>query len=116
MALLKKIEAIIKPFKLDDVKDSLAEIGITGMTIGEVRGVGRGQGKAPIYPGAEYIIDFVPKVRIELVVEDNVLEPAIDAIIEAAHTGHVGDGKIFIYDVFDAIRIRTSERGSNAIT
>ncbi len=113
---MKKIEAIIKPFRLDDVKDRLAEIGVSGMTIDEVRGVGRGQGKAAIYPGAEYVIDFVPRIQIAVVVDDENLEPVIDAILDAAKTGHVGDGKIFIYDVFDAIRIRTGERGSDAIS
>ncbi len=113
---MKKIEAIIKPFRLDDVKDGLAELGISGMTIDEVRGVGRGKGKAAIYPGAEYVIDFVPRIRLSIVIDDDILESVIDVILETAKTGSVGDGKIFIYDVFDAIRIRTGERGTDAIS
>ena len=113
---MKKIEAIIKPFKLDDIKDQLAEIGVHGMTVSEVKGFGRGGGKAPIYPGAEYIIDFVPKIKIELVVEDDLVHTVIDAILESAHTGHVGDGKIFVIPIDEAIRIRTRERGPDALT
>jgi len=113
---VKKIEAIVKPFKLDDIKDQLAEIGVHGMTVSEVKGFGRGGGKAPIYPGAEYIIDFVPKIKIELVVEDDLVHTVIDAILESAHTGHVGDGKIFVIPIDEAIRIRTRERGPDALT
>lgn len=113
---MKKIEAIVKPFKLDDIKDQLAEIGVHGMTVSEVKGFGRGGGKAPIYPGAEYIIDFVPKIKIELVVEDDLVHTVIDAILESAHTGHVGDGKIFVIPIDEAIRIRTRERGPDALT
>lgn len=113
---MKKIEAIVKPFKLDDIKDQLGEIGVHGMTVSEVKGFGRGGGKAPIYPGAEYIIDFVPKIKIELVVEDDLVHSVIDAILESAHTGHVGDGKIFVIPIDEAIRIRTRERGPDALS
>jgi nitrogen regulatory protein P-II 1 len=113
---LKKIEAIIKPFKLDDVKDQLEEIGIRGMTVSEVKGVGRGGGKAPVYPGAEYVIDFVPKLKIEIVVSDDQVHEAIEAILEGARTGHVGDGKIFVLPVDEAIRIRTGESGPEALS
>ena len=113
---MKKIEAIVKPFKLDDIKDQLGEIGVHGMTVSEVKGFGRGGGKAPIYPGAEYIIDFVPKIKIELVVEDDLVHSVIDAILESAHTGHVGDGKIFVIPIDEASRIRTRERGPDALS
>ncbi|MEC9443361.1 MAG: P-II family nitrogen regulator [Myxococcota bacterium] len=113
---MKKIEAIVKPFKLDDIKDQLGEIGVHGMTVSEVKGFGRGGGKAPIYPGAEYIIDFVPKIKIEIVVEDDLVHSVIDAILESAHTGHVGDGKIFVIPIDEAIRIRTRERGPDALS
>ncbi len=113
---MKKIEAIVKPFKLDDIKDRLDEVGIHGMTVTEVKGFGRGGGKAPIYPGAEYIVDFVPKIKIEIVVPDDLVHAAIEAIMEAARTGHVGDGKIFILPVDEAIRIRTGESGSDALS
>ena len=113
---MKKIEAIVKPFKLDDIKDRLAEVGIHGMTVSEVKGFGRGGGKAPIYPGAEYIIDFVPKMKIEIVVEDDMVHPAIEAIMEAARTGHVGDGKIFVSAIDEAFRIRTGESGPGALS
>ena len=112
---MKKIEAIVKPFKLDDIKERLDEIGVEGMTVSEVKGFGRGGGKAPIYPGAEYIIDFVPKIKIEIVVSDDMTHPVIDALLESAHTGHVGDGKIFVLPVDEAIRIRTGERGPHAL-
>lgn len=112
---MKKIEAIVKPFKLDDINDQLAEIGVHGMTVSEVKGFGRGGGKAPIYPGAEYIIDFVPKLKLEIVVEDDLVHTVIDAILESARTGHVGDGKIFVLPVDEAIRIRTGERGPDAL-
>lgn len=113
---MKKIETIIKPFRLDDVKDALDEIGIRGMTVSEVKGFGRGGGKAPIYPGAEYVIDFVPKLKIEIVVTDDLVHPAIEAISQSARTGHVGDGKIFVLPVDEAIRIRTGETGPEALS
>ncbi|RDV39592.1 P-II family nitrogen regulator [Lujinxingia vulgaris] len=113
---MKKIEAIIKPFKLDDVKDRLDEAGIHGMTVSEVKGFGRGGGKAPIYPGAEYIVDFVPRVKVELVVPDELVHSAIEAITDASRTGHVGDGKIFVLPVDEAIRIRTGESGPDALS
>lgn len=112
---MKKIEAIVKPFKLDDIKEQLDEIGIRGMTVSEVKGFGRGGGKAPIYPGAEYIIDFVPKIKIEIVVADDVADDVVETILDAAYTGHVGDGKVFVYDVHEAIRIRTRETGPDAL-
>lgn len=108
---MKKIEAIVKPFKLDDIKDRLDDIGIHGMTVTDVKGFGRGGGKAPVYPGAEYVIDFVPKTKIEIVVADDLVHPAIEAIMEAARTGHVGDGKIFVSTIDEAFRIRTGESG-----
>lgn len=108
---MKKIEAIVKPFKLDDIKDRLDDIGIHGMTVCDVKGFGRGGGKAPVYPGAEYVIDFVPKMKIEIVIVDDLVHPAIEAIMEAARTGHVGDGKIFVSTIDEAIRIRTGESG-----
>ncbi len=113
---MKKIEAIVKPFKLDDIKDRLDEVGVHGMTVSEVKGFGRGGGKAPIYPGAEYIIDFVPKIKIEIVVPDDLVHAVIDAIQESARTGHVGDGKIFVVPIDEAIRIRTGERGPDALS
>lgn len=113
---MKKIEAIVKPFKLDDIKDRLDEVGIHGMTVTEVKGFGRGGGKAPVYPGAEYIVDFVPKIKIEIIVPDDLVHAAIEAIMEAARTGHVGDGKIFVIPVDEAIRIRTGESGSDALS
>lgn len=112
---MKKIEAIVKPFKLDDIKDALDEVGIRGMTVSEVKGFGRGQGKAPIYPGAEYVIDFVPKLKLEIVVPDDLVRAVVDAIVEGARTGNVGDGKIFVQPVDDAIRIRTGESGPDAL-
>ncbi|MEZ4462024.1 MAG: P-II family nitrogen regulator [bacterium] len=110
------MEAIVKPFKLDDIKDALDEIGIRGMTVTEVKGFGRGGGKAPIYPGAEYVIDFVPKLKVEIVVTDDLVHAAIEALTEGARTGHVGDGKIFVLPVDEAIRIRTGERGPDALS
>jgi nitrogen regulatory protein P-II 1 len=112
---MKKIEAIIKPFKLDDVKESLNEIGIQGMTISEVKGHGRQKGHTEIYRGAEYVVDFIPKVKIEVVVTDEVLDTVINKIEEAAKTGKLGDGKIFVFNVEQAIRVRTGERGEDAI-
>ncbi|MEE8483918.1 MAG: P-II family nitrogen regulator [Nitrospinota bacterium] len=112
---MKKIEAIIKPHKLDDVKEKLSKLGLNGMTVTEVKGFGRQRGHKEIYRGAEYHIDFIPKVLIEIVMDDGMLEKAVDAIIEAARTGSIGDGKIFISNVEEVIRIRTGERGSEAI-
>jgi nitrogen regulatory protein P-II 1 len=112
---VKKIEAIIKPFKLDDVKDALHEVGVSGLTIAEVKGFGRQKGHTELYRGAEYVIDFLPKVKVEVVVEDSMVENAIEAIENAARTGRIGDGKIFVLDVNEAIRIRTGDRGSDAI-
>jgi nitrogen regulatory protein P-II 1 len=112
---MKKIEAIIKPFKLDDVKEALQEIGLTGITVTEARGFGRQKGHTELYRGAEYVVDFLPKVKIEVVVMDEMLEKTIEAIVGAAQTGRIGDGKIFVTNVEDAIRIRTGERGPNAI-
>jgi len=112
---LKKIEAIIKPFKLDDVKDALGDQGIEGMTVTEVKGYGRQKGHTELYRGAEYVVDFLPKVKVEIVVNDAQAEAAVNAIVEAARTGKVGDGKIFISDVQQAIRIRTGERDEEAI-
>jgi nitrogen regulatory protein P-II 1 len=112
---MKKIEAIIKPFKLDDVKEALSEVNIQGMTISEVKGHGRQKGHTEIYRGAEYVVDFIPKVKIEVVVTDDVLDTVIEKIEEAAKTGKLGDGKIFVFDIEQAIRVRTGERGEDAI-
>ena len=112
---MKKIEAIIKPFKLDDVKEALSEVDIQGMTISEVKGHGRQKGHTEIYRGAEYVVDFIPKVKIEVVVTDDVLDAVLDKIEEAAKTGKLGDGKIFVFNVEQAIRVRTGERGEDAI-
>lgn len=112
---MKKIEAIIKPFKLDDVKFSLNEIGVTGLTMTEVRGFGRQKGHKEIYRGAEYQVDFIPKVKLEIVVDDEIADKAIAAISEQANTGKIGDGKIFVSSISDAIRIRTGETGKDAL-
>ena len=112
---MKKIEAIIKPFKLDEVKEALLEIGLLGITVTEAKGFGRQKGHTELYRGAEYVVDFLPKVKIELVIEDSLVERAIEAIQQAAYTGRIGDGKIFITPVEEAIRIRTGERGPDAI-
>ncbi|MDX9715092.1 MAG: P-II family nitrogen regulator [Dissulfurispiraceae bacterium] len=112
---MKKIEAIIKPFKLDDVKDSLNEIGIQGMTVTEVKGFGRQKGHTELYRGAEYVVDFIPKIKIEVVVSNLIADKAVDVIEKAAKTGKIGDGKIFIYNVEDAVRIRTGERGEATV-
>jgi nitrogen regulatory protein P-II 1 len=112
---MKKIEAIIKPFKLDEVKDALHEIGLKGITVVEAKGFGRQKGHTELYRGAEYVVDFLPKVKIEVVIDDAFVERAIEAIQKAAHTGRIGDGKIFVTNVEEAIRIRTGERGSDAI-
>ena len=112
---MKKIEAIIKPFKLDEVKEALHEAGAQGMTVTEVRGFGRQKGHTELYRGAEYVVDFLPKVKIETVVDDDIVENVIEAITNAAQTGRIGDGKIFVSPVEDVIRVRTGERGKNAI-
>jgi nitrogen regulatory protein P-II 1 len=112
---MKKLEAVIKPFKLDDVKDALHAIGIQGMTVMEVKGFGRQKGHTELYRGAEYVVDFLPKVKIEIILEENLVDRAIEAIQTAAHTGRIGDGKIFISSVEDVVRIRTGERGATAI-
>ena len=112
---MKKIEAIIKPFKLDDVREALSDIGITGMTVTEVRGFGRQKGHTELYRGAEYMVDFLPKVKMEIVVPDELLEQCLDAIIDTAQTGKIGDGKIFVYEVERVIRIRTGEEYEDAI-
>ncbi len=112
---MKKIEAIIKPFKLDDVKDALTDIGVAGMTITEVKGFGRQKGHAEVYRGAEYIVDFLPKIKIEVVAEDEKIHEIASAIQKAANSGKIGDGKIFILPVDEAMRIRTGETGKNAI-
>lgn len=112
---MKKIDAIIKPFKLDDVREALSDIGVTGMTATEVKGFGRQKGHTELYRGAEYVVDFLPKVKIELVVADDQVEKCIEAITSAAHTGKIGDGKIFISPVEQVIRIRTGETGDAAI-
>jgi nitrogen regulatory protein P-II 1 len=112
---MKKIEAIIRPFKLDEVKEALTEVGIKGLTITEVRGYGRQKGHTETYRGSEYRIEFIPKIKIEVVVDASISEKVIDAILKAAKTGQVGDGKIFVYDVEDAIRIRTEESGKAAL-
>ena len=112
---MKKIEAIIKPFKLEEVKDALAEIGIEGMTVSEVKGFGRQKGHTEIYRGSEYIVDFLPKIKIEVVLTDAQLDPAVAAIVKAAKTGKIGDGKIFVSSVEEAVRIRTEETGEKAV-
>jgi nitrogen regulatory protein P-II 1 len=112
---MKKIEAIIKPFKLDDVKEALAKIGIQGMTVSEVKGFGRQKGHTEVYRGAEYVVDFLPKLKVEIVVSDQDAENAVEAIMTAAGTGKIGDGKIFVGHLEEAIRIRTGERGDSAI-
>ena len=112
---MKKIEAIIKPFKLSEVKDALNELGIQGMTVSEVKGFGRQKGHTEIYRGSEYTVDFLPKIKIETVVADNQVKVAVDAIIKAAKTGKIGDGKIFVSTIEEAVRIRTDERGDNAV-
>jgi nitrogen regulatory protein PII len=112
---MKKIEAIIKPFKLDEVKDALHEIGVTGMTVSEVKGFGRQKGHTEVYRGAEYVIDFLPKIKVEVVLNDGLLERAVQAIEDAARTDQIGDGKIFVIDIEQAIRIRTGEQGPDAV-
>ena len=112
---MKKIEAIVKPFKLDEVREALSEIGVTGLTVTEVKGFGRQKGHTELYRGAEYVVDFLPKVKIDVVLPDSLLDNAIDAIVKAARTGKIGDGKIFVSDVDQVIRIRTGETNEAAI-
>ena len=112
---MKKIDAIIKPFKLEEVKDALSEIGIEGMTVSEVKGFGRQKGHTEIYRGSEYTVDFLPKIKIELVVADNQKDAAVTAIIKAAKTGKIGDGKVFVSSIEEAVRIRTEEKGESAV-
>ena len=112
---MKKIEAVIKPFKLDDVKEALHEVGVSGITVIEAKGFGRQKGHTELYRGAEYVVDFLPKVKLEVVVEDGIVERVVEAIAAAARTGRIGDGKIFVMDVGEVLRIRTGERGSDAI-
>jgi nitrogen regulatory protein P-II 1 len=112
---MRKIEAIIKPFKLDEVKEALHGIGIQGMTVTEVKGFGRQKGHTELYRGAEYVVDFLPKIKIEIALSDELAEKAVQVIVEAANTGRIGDGKIFVFPVEEAIRIRTGERGPDAV-
>lgn len=112
---MRKIEAIIKPFKLDEVKEALNEIGVQGMTVVEVKGYGRQKGHTELYRGAEYVVDFLPKIKIEIIVQDELVEKVIETIETASRTGRIGDGKIFVTDIADVIRIRTGERGEDAI-
>src|SRR5450631_317633 len=112
---MKKIEAIIKPFKLDEVKDALNQVGLKGITVLEAKGFGRQKGHTELYRGAEYVVDFLPKVKIELIIDDEMVEKAVEAIRSSAHTGRIGDGKIFVSRIDDAIRIRTGERGDAAV-
>ena len=112
---MKKIEAIIKPFKLDEVREALSELGASGLTVTEVKGFGRQKGHTELYRGAEYVVDFLPKIKVEVVVADNMVETAVEAIIKAAHTGKIGDGKIFVSSVEQVIRIRTGETNEGAV-
>ena len=112
---MKKIEAIIKPFKLDEVKDKLNELGVQGITVTEVKGFGRQKGHTELYRGAEYVVDFLPKIKMEIVLADSQAEDVVSGIVKAAHTGRIGDGKIFITNLEEAVRIRTGERGEDAI-
>ena len=112
---MKKIEAVIKPFKLDEVKDALHEVGLQGITVVEAKGFGRQKGHTELYRGAEYVVDFLPKVKVEVVLEDNLVERAVEAIQQAARTGRIGDGKIFVIPIESAVRIRTGERNEDAI-
>ena len=112
---MKMVTAIVKPFKLDEVREALSAIGVQGITVTEVKGFGRQKGHTELYRGAEYVVDFLPKVKIEVVIEDALLERAVEAIMQAAHTGRIGDGKIFVSTIDEAIRIRTGERGPEAV-
>jgi nitrogen regulatory protein P-II 1 len=112
---MKKVEAIIKPFKLDEVREALSEIGVTGLTVTEVKGFGRQKGHTELYRGAEYVVDFLPKVKVEVIIGDSLIERAIEAIVKAARTGKIGDGKIFVTSVEQVVRIRTGESGEAAV-
>ena len=112
---MKKIEAIIKPFKLDEVKDKLNELGIQGITVTEVKGFGRQKGHTELYRGAEYVVDFLPKIKMEIVIADTQVEDVVNAIVKAAQTGRIGDGKIFVTNIEEVVRIRTGERGEDAV-
>ncbi|HHL40697.1 MAG TPA: P-II family nitrogen regulator [Deltaproteobacteria bacterium] len=112
---MKKVEAIIKPFKLDEVKEALNEIGIQGITVSEVKGFGRQKGHTELYRGAEYVVDFLPKIKIEIVVKEELVSRVVETIVEAAKTGRIGDGKVFVVSVDEAVRIRTGERGDDAV-
>ena len=112
---MKKVEAVIKPFKLDEVKDKLNEIGIKGITVTEVKGFGRQKGHTELYRGAEYVVDFLPKIKLEIIIPDNQLDDVVETIMKSAQTGRIGDGKIFVTELVDTIRIRTGERGEEAI-
>ncbi len=112
---MKKIEAVIKPFKLDEVREALSEIGVSGLTVTEVKGFGRQKGHTELYRGAEYVVDFLPKVKVEVVVGETMVDKAIEAIVKAARTGKIGDGKIFVFDVPQVVRIRTGETGEEAV-
>ena len=112
---MKKIEAVIKPFKLDEVREALSEIGVTGLTVTEVKGFGRQRGHTELYRGAEYVVDFLPKVKVEVILAEALVERAIEAIVKAAHTGKIGDGKIFVTSVEQVVRIRTGESGEAAV-
>ena len=114
-ALMKKIEAIVKPFKLEEVKDALSGVGIEGMTVTEVKGFGRQKGHTEIYRGSEYTVDFLPKLKLEIVISDSSVDAAVEAIVKAAKTGKIGDGKVFVSSIDDAIRIRTEEKGEHAV-
>ena len=112
---MKKVEAIVKPFKLDEVREALSELGVTGLTVTEVKGFGRQKGHTELYRGAEYVVDFLPKVKVEVIVADALVDRAIEAVVKAARTGKIGDGKIFVTDVEQAVRIRTGESGEAAV-
>jgi len=112
---MKKIEAIIKPFKLDDIREALSEVGVTGLTVTEVKGFGRQKGHTELYRGAEYVVDFLPKIKVEIVLAEDQVDQAVESIIKAAHTGRIGDGKIFVTPVEQVIRIRTGEEGEAAV-
>jgi nitrogen regulatory protein P-II 1 len=112
---MKKVEAIIKPFKLDEVKDKLNEIGVKGITVTEVKGFGRQKGHTELYRGAEYVVDFLPKIKMEIIIDDSLVEDVVNSIVKSAQTGRIGDGKIFITDLNETVRIRTGERGEDAI-
>ncbi|MBW1884650.1 MAG: P-II family nitrogen regulator [Deltaproteobacteria bacterium] len=112
---MKKVEAIIKPFKLDEVKEALQQIGVQGLTVTEVKGFGRQKGHTELYRGAEYVVDFLPKIKLEIVITDEMVDKAVETIVEAANTGRIGDGKIFVLPLGESIRIRTGERGKDAV-